>query len=215
MNFKKILFKADVIDAEKALPDAVIYCLKDGKIEWVNDKAAEIFETSKMHLLTSNICNFIENPINMAINSFSTSKPVIVKHAGADIYYDMTANEIDNGYVLSFRDTVADGDRLKQTEDINTPINRDKNNFIIKLSNDIKSPLQSIIGFSQAMSDGLGGSMSEQQDKYINIIKKNSSELMYFISKLVELSNTELVHVSPDKKTFDIINLINSTIRFN
>ena len=42
-------------------PDAFILTNKDGKIQWVNDIAAEIFETSKMHLMTSNISDFIEN----------------------------------------------------------------------------------------------------------------------------------------------------------
>ena len=58
MDFKKILFKTSSIDVDKALPDAVIFADKDGKIQWVNDIAAELFDTSKMHLLTSNISDF-------------------------------------------------------------------------------------------------------------------------------------------------------------
>ena len=65
MDIKKILFRTNSIDVEKALPDAVVFCHKDGKIQWVNDKASEIFETSKMHLLTSNILDFIENALNL------------------------------------------------------------------------------------------------------------------------------------------------------
>ena len=65
MDIKKILFKTNTIDVEKALPDAIVFCNKDGKIQWVNDKAAEVFETSKMHLLTSNIADFIENALHM------------------------------------------------------------------------------------------------------------------------------------------------------
>ena len=43
MDIKKILFKTNDIDMEKALPDATVYCNKDGNIRWVNDKSAEIF----------------------------------------------------------------------------------------------------------------------------------------------------------------------------
>ena len=39
------------------------------------------------------------------------------------------------------------------------------------------------------MTDGLGGKMSEQQEKYVSIIKKNSSDLMYFVTKLIEKRN--------------------------
>ncbi len=213
MDIKKILFRTNSIDVEKALPDALILCGKDGKIQWVNDVAAEIFETSKMHLLTSNISDFIENPMNLISSSVIMHKPVITKFVNKEIYFDMTVKEIAEGYVLDFRDAVQNA-TIAQEENTEE-INREKNNFLLKLSNDLKSPIQSIVGFSQAMADGLGGEMTEQQEKYIRIINKNSSELMYFIGKLLELSQTEAQLKEADKKTLDIVALVNSVVRFN
>ena len=213
MDIKKILFRTNSIDVEKALPDALILCGKDGKIQWVNDVAAEIFETSKMHLLTSNISDFIENPMNLISSSVIMHKPVITKFVNKEIYFDMTVKEIAKGYVLDFRDAVQNA-TIAQEENTEE-INREKNNFLLKLSNDLKSPIQSIVGFSQAMADGLGGEMTEQQEKYIRIINKNSSELMYFIGKLLELSQTEAQLKEADKKTLDIVALVNSVVRFN
>lgn len=213
MDIKKILFRTNSIDVEKALPDALILCGKDGKIQWVNDVAAEIFETSKMHLLTSNISDFIENPMNLISSSVIMHKPVITKFVNKEIYFDMTVKEITEGYVLDFRDAVQNA-TIAQEENTEE-INREKNNFLLKLSNDLKSPIQSIVGFSQAMADGLGGEMTEQQEKYIRIINKNSSELMYFIGKLLELSQTEAQLKEADKKTLDIVALVNSVVRFN
>ena len=191
MDIKKILFRTSSIDVEKALPDAVILCSKEGKIQWVNDVAAEIFETSKMHLLTSNISDFIENPLNLISNSILMHKAVITKMVGKEAYFDMTAKEIAEGYVLDFRDAAMQLNEFSGKNSENAEVNREKNRFLLKLANDIKSPIQSIVGFSQAMTDGLGGKMSEQQEKYIRIINKNSSELMYFMAKLLELSQTE------------------------
>lgn len=216
MDIKKILFRTNSIDVEKALPDAVVFCNREGKILWVNDKAAEIFETSKMHLLTSNISDFIENALNLITSSVIMNNQVITKLTTSETYFDMTSKEIEEGYVLDFRDSVSSADEIaKNSEDDYKEINRDKNCFLLKLANELKSPLQSIVGFSQAMADGLGGSMSEQQDKYIRIIKKNSSELMYFITKLLELSQTEAELGNPDNKTFDITSTVNSVVRFN
>lgn len=213
MDIKKILFRTSSIDVEKALPDALILCNKEGKIEWVNDAAAEIFETSKMHLLTSNISDFIENPFNLISNSITLHKPVITKFNGKEAYFDMTVKEIDEGYVLDFRDAVnLMNEHAKKDEDA---INRDKNQFLLKLSNDLKSPIQSIVGFSQAMADGLGGEMNSQQEKYIKIINKNSVELMYFIAKLLELSQTESSDTTPEKRVFDVLGLVNSVVRYN
>ena len=79
MDFKKILFKTNSFDVEKSLPDALIMCTQDGKIQWVNDIAVEIFETSKIHLLTSEMEDFIENVIMQIHTSITIKKPVITK----------------------------------------------------------------------------------------------------------------------------------------
>ena len=213
MDIKKILFRTNTIDVEKALPDALVMCSKEGKIQWVNDAAAEIFETSKMHLLTSNISDFIENSMNMINNAIVMNRPVITKFAGKETYFDMTVKEIAEGYVLDFRDAITP-QPVKEEVDVEA-VNREKNNFLIKLTNDLKSPIQSIVGFSQAMADGLGGEMSEQQEKYIRIINKNSVDLMYFVGKLLELSQTESCLKTPEKKTLDITGVVNSVVRFN
>lgn len=213
MDFKKILFKTSSVDVEKALPDGVVFCTKDGKIEWVSDKAAEIFETSKMNLKTSNISEFIENALNLVANAVLYDTSVIAKLVNREVYFDMTAKEVEEGYALDFRD-VSQGTNGVSDVIADEPVNRNKNDFLVKLSNDFKSPLQSIVGFSQAMADGLGGDMSDQQEKYIRIIKKNSSDLMYFVEKLIELSRTE-GSIKPDMRTFDLMNLVNSVVRYN
>lgn len=215
MDIKKILFRTNSIDVEKALPDAIIFCNFDGKIQWVNDKASEIFETSKMHLLTSNIMDFIENALNLIDASLLSENPIITKFVDKEIYFDMTSKKIDEGFVLSFRDSIPAITYNSLSRESVEEQNNSKNDFLIKLSNELKSPLQSIVGFSQAMADGLGGNMSEQQDKYIRIIRKNSQDLMYFVTKLLELSQTELELPSVEHRTFDIVNVINSVIKFN
>lgn len=216
MDIKKILFRTNSIDVEKALPDAVVFCSKDGKIQWVNDKASDIFETSKMHLLTSNITDFIENALNLVTSSILTDKEVITKFVSKEVYFNMTAKEIEEGYVMAFRDTFTSVPYANaQNDTFFDDVNREKNNFLLKISNDLKSPLQSIVGFSQAMSDGLGGTMSEQQEKYVRIINKNSSDLMYFVNKLMDFSKTETVLNEPEMKVFDLVNLVNAVVRYN
>lgn len=213
MDIKKILFKTNSIDVEKSLPDAIVFISKDGRIQWVNDLAADIFETSRMHLLTSNISDFIETGLNIVYSAITSNAQVIAKLNDKETYFDMTAREIEDGYVLDFRD--AQNSTPVNKEEDPVIINREKNNFLLKLSNDLKSPIQSIVGFSQAMSDGLGGSMSEQQEKYIKIINKNSVDLMYFIGKLLEFSQSETALKSPEKKSLDVVSLVNSVVKFN
>lgn len=214
MDFKKILFKTSSIDVDKALPDAVIFADKDGKIQWVNDIAAELFDTSKMHLLTSNISDFIENAKNIISNTILNNNSSIIKIKDKEEYFNMTIREIDDGVVLDLRPIDSKNQKDTSEEDSKI-INRDKNNFLIKLANDLKAPVQSIVGFSQAMYDGLGGSMTEQQSKYVKIINKNSTDLMYFIEKLIELSQTEAAIKTPDIKPVDVHALVNTVVKFN
>lgn len=215
MDIKKILFKTNSFDVEHALPNAVLLVSSEGKIQWVNDVASDIFETSKMHLLTSDLSDFIENPINLIKTSISSAKPVIIKVKDKEQYFDMTAREVDGAFVIDIRKIYDTDTNENKEEDDPAVINREKNNFLIKLTNDFKAPLQSIVGFSQAMADGLGGEVNDQQSKYIRIINKNSSELMYFVGKLLEHSKTESSPAIPDKKTLDSLALVNSVVRFN
>ena len=94
-------------------------------------------------------------------------------------------------------------------------MNKDKNIMLSKLTHDFKSPLQSIIGFSNALSDGLGGNISEKQEKYVKIINKNASELLYFMDKFFEFSKAESSLVKFDIKTFDVVNCVQEVIKAN
>ncbi|MCD8378596.1 MAG: hypothetical protein LUB59_07410, partial [Candidatus Gastranaerophilales bacterium] len=94
-------------------------------------------------------------------------------------------------------------------------INNDKNVFLVKLANEFNSPIQSIIGFAQGILDGLGGEVSDKQVKYVNIIKKNSSELLYFFNKLVELSQSEGNLLSNDAKLFNIVTALDTIVKAN
>ena len=83
-----------------------------------------------------------------------------------------------------------------------------KNMLLSKMDNYLTSPLHSIIGFSQAMLSGLSGDLNEKQKKYIEIINSNSSELLLFLQKLIELSKIESNIFKPDFQNFDLYSLL-------
>lgn len=70
------------------------------------------------------------------------------------------------------------------------------------------SPLHSINGFSQALLEGLGGEISEKQEKYLRIINKNSAQLLDLISKIVDYSKVESGIYDYEFKNFDFVDLI-------
>ena len=124
----------------------------------------------------------------------------------------MNSSQYEDQFLVTIRDVTAMTKVLANAEKTGK-LNKDKNLMLTRLANDFKSPLQSIIGFSNALSDGLGGEISEKQDKYVKIIGKNASELLYFMDKFFEFSKAESNLVKFDLKTFDAVNAVQEVIR--
>ena len=89
----------------------------------------------------------------------------------------------------------------------------EKNDFLLDSSGAILSNIVSMTGFSRALLDGIGGELSEKQEKYLNIINTNSKDLNYDLEKLFALFKAESNKVEYRYKLFDLISLIKSIER--
>lgn len=219
MVFKGFLSKAKDIDILASLPDGVILVGSDGKIEWINDVTPILFKMSKTEIGRSNVNDIIESGLDLIRQSAENTKSVVGRLKNIlerDTYVEIAAKLTEGYFVASLRDVTQNYKTVTNIlveHECSKKVNKDKNAFLIKLSNELKSPVHSIIGFSQAMVDGLGGVMSEKQEKYIKIINKNSNELLYFIDKVLELSKAESGLFDYDFQIFDITNTIQSVLK--
>lgn len=219
MVFKNFLSKAKDIDILSSLPDGVLLVDNNGKIEWTNDESAFLLKTSKGEIAKLGLNEIIESGLDLAKQASQANKPVVGRcknTSGKETYLEITAKSVDDYQVVSLRDVTQNYKTVTNIlveHESSKKINKDKNAFLVKLSNEIKSPLHSIIGFSQAMIDGLGGEMSEKQEKYIKIIHKNSNELLYLLDKILELSKIESNLYEYDFQIFDIVNLIQTSLK--
>ena len=89
----------------------------------------------------------------------------------------------------------------------------EKNDFLLNASGGLLSSLVSISGFSRALLDGIGGALSDKQEKYLNLININSKDLGYDLEKLFTLFRVESTKQEYECKNFDFINLIKSINR--
>lgn len=219
MVFKNFLAKAKDIDILAGLPDGVLLVNADGKIEWANDASAEILTTSKLEILKLRINDIIDGGFDLARQAVESSKAVVGRAKNpiiSDFYVEITARVVENYLIVCFRDVTKNYKTVTNImveHESSKKNNKDKNVFLAKLSNELKSPLQSVIGFSQAMIDGLGGSMSDKQEKYIKIINKNSNEILYLIDKIIELSKIESNLVEYDYQIFEVSNTIQTALK--
>lgn len=63
--------------------------------------------------------------------------------------------------------------------------------FLANISHELKTPLNSIIGFSEVLLDKTFGEINEKQEKYLANIHKSGKRLLEDINDIVELSKAE------------------------
>jgi len=203
-------------------PDAVLVVYTDGEIYRSNKRAQDLFMLSKYELERRNISDIMETGI-LVIDSVLSNRKVqvgkMVRDDGRTSYLEVNASvtigTTGKRIIVTFRDAteeyIQNADIFSELEELKTS-NVDKNEFLIKLSNELQSPLHSIIGFSQALLENLGGALNEKQEKYISIINRNSTELFSLLSKIITISQYENRTLEIELKYFDLIDLINNVL---
>ena len=198
------------------LPEAVLVIDETGKIYYANKKAFKLFETNK--LPGKNINDyFLTNSDNIIRNSDEEIKQIL-KIVSAEQNTKITdvkvvdvSSKKKRRYILTIIDNTQDHSLLDQliTERQEQKIlNHTKNVLLTKMSNYLCSPLHSIVGFSQAMLEGLSGEMNDKQTKYLQIMNSNSAEVLLFMEKLIEMSQVESDLYKLDYTNFDATALL-------
>ena len=66
--------------------------------------------------------------------------------------------------------------------------NKAKSDFLANMSHELTTPLNSVIGFSQILQDGLYGELSEKQKEYVSDILSSGQHLLGLITDMIDLS---------------------------
>ncbi len=202
------------------LPEAVLVIDETGKIHYANKRAFKLFETSKLRGKNINDY-FIINSDNIINNKDEEIKQIlkIVSEEQNTKITDVKVSDVSSKkkkrYILTIIDNTQDHsllDQLITERQEHKILNHTKNALLSKMSNYLCSPLYSVVGFSQAMLEGLSGEINEKQTKYLEIINGNSSELLVFIQKLIELSQIESDIYKFDFQNFDLNSLLSVLI---
>lgn len=222
-DFFKNLFNKDEEEEDllTKLPDNVALLNNQGSFLWCNDVAQKTLSKLKENFSEGYIDNVFDNAMDFIVKLAESGLAKVIKAKTPDekdMYFEFTARKTEEGYLVCFRDNTqsyktltsifVEHESLRKT-------NKDKNNFLVKLSGDIRTPLQSIVGFSQALIGGIGGELNEKQVKYVNIINKNSTDVLYLIDKILELSKAESNLFEKKLGYFDAINVLNNVIKGN
>ena len=92
--------------------------------------------------------------------------------------------------------------------------NRAKSEFLANMSHELRTPLNAVIGFSDAMIEGLCEPLSSKQSEYIDYINKGGKHLQGLIDDILDLSNIEAGKMELDISEFLLKDLVDSSILF-
>ncbi len=216
MNFEKLVEKLEwFFSASKViemLPDPIIFVDLSGYILKANVRACECFDINGSNNEKFN--DIIKDGSEMIKKSLNLKKPVVAMAMakGQEFYVEMNASRRWDGYCLVIRDITKLTDEVSTEKKIDK-FNNEKNAMLVKIEDDIKSPLTSIIGFSKGLLDGLGGDLSEKQKKYIQIINSSSAGLYSFVDKFLEFTYAESSQYEPEYRNFDVVEILKEITR--
>ncbi|MEZ4337967.1 MAG: histidine kinase dimerization/phospho-acceptor domain-containing protein [Sandaracinaceae bacterium] len=83
----------------------------------------------------------------------------------------------------------AEGARLAETE--LDDVRQLRSRFMASMSHDLKSPLNSIVGFSQILEAGLDGELSDAQRQSVSMIRRSAEELILLLTDTLDLARLE------------------------
>ena len=223
LEFIKNLFvkNEEEEDLLTKLPDNVVLLNPQGSFLWCNDLAQKTLSGLKENFAEGYIDDLLDNARDLIVKIADIDKTTVVRTKSSldkDMFFELSASKTDDGFLVIMRNNTQNYKTLTSIiveHESSKKINKDKNNFIVKLAGEIKTPLQSVIGFSQAILDGLGGDLSDKQEKYLNIINKNSEEVLQLFNRIVDLSKTESNLFEHKFSYFDAVSVLNSVLKLH
>ena len=90
-------------------------------------------------------------------------------------------------------------------------LNATKDKFFSIIAHDLRSPFNSILGFSELLLDQISQKNYEGTENYAQIIKKSSGQAMKLLMNLMDWSRSQTGRMALNPEYFDLVDLINET----
>jgi PAS domain S-box-containing protein len=89
---------------------------------------------------------------------------------------------------------------------------RAKSEFLASMSHELRSPLHTVIGFSELLAEGLEGPLNDKQQRFIQHIQKDSQHLLTLINDILDLSKIEAGRLEFHLEVLRIDTMIEETL---
>jgi len=220
MNIKTLFKGIQVHDIYDNYPDAVMIVNFQKNIVFWNKRAQHIFGFSKRDIIGKNIGMIFTDDLEEIYKNLTTAKSSVltaITKNDKEIFVEICCSDVDENdeIIIAARDVTRNQkiiEKLLLEYDKVLSESKNKSNLIASLSHELRSPIHFIIGFGQVLLDGLGGKLTEKQEKYVSLISKNANSLLAFLNNILDLSKIEAGKMEVNTKLFDVGQLINSIV---
>ena len=168
----------------KSMSDGLVLLNAEGQIVLINKTARRIFAVTKENCLNQSYLTIDNSQYLQDMMFNSTKEPKqsrVIEREGRD--YEIRFSVIkDNGQCLGYVLIIWDITEKKRTEQI-------RQEFTANVSHELKTPLQSIIGYSEMMANGFV--KAEDNQYFASRIHKQSTRLKTLIEDIIFLSQLD------------------------
>ena len=91
--------------------------------------------------------------------------------------------------------------------------NRLRSQFLANISHELRTPMNSILGFSETMISGLYGNLNEKQRSRMERIQRNGANLLALIDDLLDLSKIDAGRMAIAEESIDIRDLVRASFQ--
>lgn len=114
------------------------------------------------------------------------------------------SKELEEKINIAIGNLARANERLKLTNDKLSELSQSKSDFIAMVSHELRSPLTSILGFTDLLVQGDPGVLNNTQKDFMEIISQNTRRLIDLINNLLNLSKIEAGKVELKKEPLDL-----------
>jgi signal transduction histidine kinase len=79
----------------------------------------------------------------------------------------------------------------------------EKTRFLATMAHELRTSLQSIIGFSELMHDGRAGPVSDEHREYLEVVRASADHMLALVSDVLDLARIESGHLRVEPEAVD------------
>ncbi len=121
-------------------------------------------------------------------------------------------NEEDKEFVMRLADRAAVAIENARLYGVIAAANKSKSEFISIVTHELRLPMTSIKGYTDLILSGMTGELNEQQQQFMEVIKRNLGRMSVLISDLSDINRMESGRMKFEFGTFDIRDVVEDVI---